>query len=103
MGPDEDHPAIDNNVYTNVNAALNLFFGDFAACACKDVLNVSEDDFEDFVKIARNLTILYDAENDFHPQFEGFNDTIIIKQADVVLLGFPLQFPMKALVENNLK
>lgn len=95
MGPDEDHDNVDNNVYTNVVAAINLFFGDFAGCACKDVLGVSDVDYENFVKIARSLKLLYDAEGDFHPQYEGYVDGTMIKQADVVLLGFPLQFPMK--------
>jgi trehalose/maltose hydrolase-like predicted phosphorylase len=94
MGPDEDAWPIDNNVYTNVNAAINLYFGDFAGCACKDVLKVSDEEHENFVKIAKSLALLYDEAGDFHPQFEKFNDSIIIKQADVVLLGFPLQFPM---------
>jgi protein-glucosylgalactosylhydroxylysine glucosidase len=95
MGPDEDHDDIDNNVYTNVNAAINLFFGDFAGCACKDILGVSETDYEKFEKMARSLKLLYDEAGDFHPQYEGYVDGTNIKQADVVLLGFPLQFPMK--------
>jgi protein-glucosylgalactosylhydroxylysine glucosidase len=100
MGPDEDHFDIDNNVYTNVNAAINLYFGDFAGCACKDVLKVTEADYERFTQIAKSLKLLYDEQRDFHPQFENFNDSMIIKQADVVLLGFPLQFPMKAFVNT---
>jgi protein-glucosylgalactosylhydroxylysine glucosidase len=96
MGPDEDHFDIDNNVYTNVNAAINLFFGDFAGCACKDVLGVSNADYENFAKIARSLRLLYDSQKDYHPQYEGYIDgEEIIKQADAVLLGFPLQFPMQ--------
>jgi protein-glucosylgalactosylhydroxylysine glucosidase len=95
MGPDEDHEDVDNNVYTNVNAAVNLFFGDFAGCACKDILGVSEADYENFEKMARSLKLLYDETGDFHPQYEGYEDGTNIKQADVVLLGFPLQFPMK--------
>lgn len=95
MGPDEDHHDIDNNVYTNVNAAINLYFGDYAGCACKDILNVTDDEHANFVKIAKSLKLLYDEERDFHPQFENYNYETI-KQADVVLLGFPLQFPMNA-------
>lgn len=96
MGPDEDVWDVDNNPYTNVNAAINLYFGDFAICACKDVLKVPEDDYENFAKIARSLVLLYDAEKDYHPQFENFNGSIPVKQADTVLLGFPLQLPMEA-------
>lgn len=93
MGSDEDHPNIDNNVFTNVIAAINLYFGDYAGCACKEVLGTSEADYEKFSKIARSLTLLYDEENDFHPQFEGY-DGEMIKQADVVMIGYPLQYPM---------
>lgn len=96
MGPDEDHPAIDNNGYTNVNAAFNLYFGDFAGCACKDVLRVTEADYENFAKVARSLAVLYDAEKDYHPQYEGYVEGTNIKQADAVLLGYPLQLPMAA-------
>lgn len=95
MGPDEDHHDIDNNVYTNVNAAINLYLGDFANCACKD-FNLGENGGEeDFALIAKSLNLLYDEELDYHPQFEGYNGEEI-KQADAVLLGFPLQLPMKA-------
>lgn len=95
MGPDEDHHDIDNNGYTNVIAAINLYFGDFAGCACKDILGITDADFEKFAKIARSLTLLYDEENDFHPQYEGYAGEEI-KQADAVMLGYPLQYPMKA-------
>lgn len=95
MGPDEDHSNIDNNVFTNVNAAINLYFGDFAGCVCKDVLGISDADYENFAMVAKSLMLLYDAEKDYHPQYEGY-DGADIKQADAVLLGFPLQFPMDA-------
>ncbi|KAG5684457.1 hypothetical protein PVAND_013691 [Polypedilum vanderplanki] len=101
MGPDEDHHDIDNNVYTNVNAAINLYFGDFAGCACREVLGISsENEYKNFSMIAKSLTLLYDKEADFHPQFEGYNGEEI-KQADVVLLGYPLQFPMNAETKRN--
>lgn len=91
MGPDEDHYNVTNNVYTNVIAAINLYFGDFAACTCKEELKELE--AESFAKIAKSLKMVYDKENDYHPQFEGYEGAEI-KQADVVLLGYPLQLPM---------
>jgi trehalose/maltose hydrolase-like predicted phosphorylase len=100
MGPDEDHHDVDNNGYTNVNAAINLYFGDFAGCTCKDVLNLSEEDYANFTKIARSLTLLYDEENDRYPQYEGYNGEEI-KQADVVLIGYPLQLKMKDSTKKN--
>mgnify|MGYP002655284544 CR=1 FL=1 len=95
MGPDEDHDDIDNNVYTNVDAAINLYFGEYAGCACKKEFGWSEADYEKFAKVARSLVLLYDAERDYHPQYEGYEEGTMIKQADAVLLGFPLQLPMK--------
>ena len=95
MGPDEDHHDIDNNAYTNVNAAYNLNFGAFAACVCQNDFRLSKADYENFEKIANSLAVLYDAERDYHPQYEGYAGEDI-KQADTVLLGFPLQLPMNA-------
>lgn len=88
MGPDEDHWDVDNNVYTNVIAAMNLYLGDFADCLCK-----SFKDSIDFAKIARSLKLIYDQEKDYHPQFEGYNISRT-KQADVILVNYPLQLPM---------
>ncbi|KAL7044782.1 hypothetical protein ACKWTF_002049 [Chironomus riparius] len=100
MGPDEDHHDIDNNGYTNVIAAFNLYFGDFAGCHCKNVLNISDNDYKRFEKIAKSLTLLYDKENDRHPQYEGYAGENI-KQADTVMLGYPLQLPMNASTKRN--
>lgn len=76
---------------------MNLYFGEFAACACKDVLRITDEDFENFVEIAKSIKLLYNESEDFHPQYDEFDDSnssFLIKQADVVLLGFPLQFQM---------
>lgn len=95
MGPDEDHHDIDNNVYTNVNAAINLYFGEFASCVCKDLMGLNEDDFAEFTNVAKSIALLYDEKDDFHPQYEGYDVRTEIKQADAILLGFPLGLPMK--------
>lgn len=76
-----------------MNAAINLYFGEFAACTCQDILKLNEEDYENFANIAKSLKLLYDEEKDYHPQFEGY-DGQPIKQADVVLVGYPLQLPM---------
>lgn len=94
MGPDEDVEDIDNNAFTNVAAAINLYFGEFAACVCKGDFRLNEADYENFGKIANSLALVYDAEKDYHPQYEGYNGEFI-KQADAVLIGYPLQLPMK--------
>lgn len=42
--------------------------------------------------IAKQITLLYDRQLDYYPQYDGYTPNIIIKQADVTLLGYPLQF-----------
>lgn len=48
--------------------------------------------------------MLYDSHNDYNPQYDGYNLSIGIKQADVVLLGYPLQYAnvQKTTRKNNL-
>ncbi|XP_055712919.1 protein-glucosylgalactosylhydroxylysine glucosidase-like [Phlebotomus papatasi] len=102
MGPDEDHHNVTNNVYTNVIAGYNLYFSEFASCICRKVLNLQEYEVvEKWSQIARQLTLLHDSEHDYHPQFEGYERGTAIKQADVVLLGFPLQYPMDETTKKN--
>lgn len=52
--------------------------------------------------IAGDIKLPYDAEFDYNPQFDGYNLGSIIKQADAVLLGFPLTFAnMKTSTRRN--
>lgn len=44
--------------------------------------------------IAKSLTLLYDETLKYNPQYEGYEIGTDIKQADIVLLGFPLQYPI---------
>ena len=44
--------------------------------------------------MVRRLSLQYDAELDYHPQFEGYEPGTVIKQADTVLAGYPLMYPM---------
>ncbi|XP_052864011.1 protein-glucosylgalactosylhydroxylysine glucosidase-like [Anopheles cruzii] len=103
MGPDEDHHDVTNNAFTNVMAAHNLFLGEFASCFCSQHAQ-STDEGKDFLRIGRGMTLLYDAQGDFHPQYDGYVDGTLIKQADTVLLIYPLQYPMnEATKANNLR
>lgn len=101
MGPDEDHHDISNNLFTNVVAAHNLMFGDFAGCLCAGVVDSSTAERQEFVKIAKALTEVFDKLRDFHPQYSGYTIGTMIKQADVVLLGYPLEFPMNESTKAN--
>uniref|UniRef100_A0A182NT82 Protein-glucosylgalactosylhydroxylysine glucosidase n=1 Tax=Anopheles dirus TaxID=7168 RepID=A0A182NT82_9DIPT len=103
MGPDEDHWDVSNNAFTNVMAAHNLFFGEFVSCYCGNSL-INEGTRKELLKVARSLTLPYDAEGDFHPQYEGYQIGTPIKQADTVLLIYPLQYPMNETTKaNNLR
>lgn len=44
---------------------------------------------------------MYDPVNDYHPQFEGYEIGTEIKQADVILLGYPFEYPMDATTREN--
>jgi protein-glucosylgalactosylhydroxylysine glucosidase len=68
----------------------------FSECLCGK--NESNDKWNE---IAEKLEILYDPQFDYHPQFEGFAIGTEIKQADAVLIGYPLQFPMNSSTRVN--
>lgn len=40
-------------------------------------------------------------QHDYHPQFDGYEIGRIIKQADAVLIGYPLQFSMNSSTRLN--
>ena len=68
----------------------------FSGCLCGK--NSSNDKWNE---IAEKLQILYDSKYDYHPQFEGFDIGTEIKQADTVLIGYPLLFPMNRSTRLN--
>ena len=57
-------------------------------CAC------DEDRPHVWLDIARRMQILYDKKLDYHPQHLGYQRGETVKQADVVLLGYPIQYAM---------
>lgn len=54
--------------------------------------------------MASRIYLPYNSEKDYNPQYEGYTPDTIIKQADVVLLGYPLQYAniQKTTRRNNL-
>ncbi|XP_055712851.1 protein-glucosylgalactosylhydroxylysine glucosidase-like isoform X2 [Phlebotomus papatasi] len=96
MGPDEDHENVDNNFYTNIAAKQSLQFGDFTACVCSD-----DSDHGNWTYIADNIALPYDSILNYHPQFEGYQPGTQIKQADVILVGYPLQYTMSKSTRQN--
>ncbi|NXJ68026.1 PGGHG glucosidase, partial [Rostratula benghalensis] len=95
MPPDEHHCRVDNSVYTNAVAQRSLIFaadlaGDFSIPVP-----------EEWVDCAKNIKVPFDAEKKYHPEYDGYSPGEPVKQADVVLLGFPLMHPMSPEVRRN--
>uniref|UniRef100_A0A182M495 Glycoside hydrolase family 65 central catalytic domain-containing protein n=1 Tax=Anopheles culicifacies TaxID=139723 RepID=A0A182M495_9DIPT len=67
-------------------------FCSFVSCICGDDVRS-----KNWSEIASQIKFTYDEVADFHLQYEGYLPDTIIKQADAILLGYPLQYPvMKA-------
>ncbi|KFB41477.1 hypothetical protein ZHAS_00009069 [Anopheles sinensis] len=62
----------------------------FVSCLCDNGASAGS---RNWSAIARRIKLPYDDIRDYHPQFEGYRPGTVIKQADTVLLGFPLQYP----------
>nr|XP_026653672.1 protein-glucosylgalactosylhydroxylysine glucosidase [Zonotrichia albicollis] len=95
MPPDEYHSQVDNSAYTNAVARRSL---NFAADLARDLLLPVPEEWEDR---ARKIKVPFDEERKYHPEYDGYSPGEPVKQADVVLLGFPLMHPMSAEVRRN--
>lgn len=65
------------------------FLRRFIECLCQKNISGGK-----WTEIAKHLKLLYDDQLDYHPEFEGYKVGTEIKQADVILLGYPLQYQM---------
>ncbi|XP_009872417.1 PREDICTED: acid trehalase-like protein 1 [Apaloderma vittatum] len=95
MPPDEYHHHVDNSAYTNAVAQQSL---NFAAGVARD-LSIPVP--EEWVDCAQKVKVPFDAEKKYHPEYDGYSPGEPVKQADVVLLGFPLMYPMSPEVRRN--
>ncbi|XP_062051558.1 protein-glucosylgalactosylhydroxylysine glucosidase [Lepus europaeus] len=88
MPPDEYHAGVDNSVYTNALLQSSLRF---AAALAQDLgLPVPDR----WLEVADGIKVPFDPERNFHPEFDGYEPGEEVKQADVVLLGYPVPFPL---------
>ena len=95
MPPDEYHYPVNNSVYTNVVAKMNLLFAKEAAGI------LGREVPKEWVKIAEKLTIPFDSEHNYHPEYEGYTLDKEVKQADAILIGFPLMYEMDKQVSTD--
>jgi trehalose/maltose hydrolase-like predicted phosphorylase len=93
-GPDEYSNGVDDAVYTNAVASLALRNATRAA----QILGESAP--AQWMTIADNLRMPFDEERQVFLQYDGY-DGSLIKQADTVLLIYPVEWPMSAEVASN--
>ncbi|MEU3054675.1 glycosyl hydrolase family 65 protein [Streptomyces griseus] len=87
-GPDEYSNGVDDGVFTNAGAATALRNATRAARVLGHRPPVG------WNRVADRLRIPYDAEKKVFLQYAGYNGSTI-KQADTVLLTYPLEWPME--------
>ena len=88
MPPDEYHYPVNNSVYTNVLAGINLRFAREAANVLgREVPEV-------WTTIAEKMFIPFDSDENYHPEYEGYTLDKEVKQADTILIGYPLMYDM---------
>jgi len=93
-GPDEYSNGVNDGVFTNAGASLALRHATQAAQI------LGEPAPAQWLTIADNLRMPFDATNQVFRQYDGYQGTLI-KQADTVLLIYPLEWPMSADVAAN--
>ncbi|KUL34157.1 haloacid dehalogenase [Streptomyces sp. NRRL F-4489] len=86
-GPDEYSNGVDDAVFTNAGAATALRHAARAATLLGERAPAS------WTAVADRLRIPYDSRRQVFEQYAGYKGTTI-KQADTVLLMYPLQWPM---------
>ncbi|XP_078315125.1 protein-glucosylgalactosylhydroxylysine glucosidase-like isoform X2 [Crassostrea virginica] len=95
MPPDEWHQQVNNSAYTNAVAKLSLLLPEFVGKLQNTKPNPK------YKEIADKIYIPFDKHLDYHPEFDGFTLNTRVKQADVVLLGYPLMFTMTEATRRN--
>ncbi|XP_040017691.1 protein-glucosylgalactosylhydroxylysine glucosidase [Gasterosteus aculeatus] len=95
MPPDEYYYNVDNSVYTNTVAKFSLQF----AVDLADLLQHPAP--EEWQEVAQNLKIPFEEETQYHPEFDGYVKGHPVKQADTVMLGYPLGLPMTPEIRRN--
>ncbi|XP_066108603.1 protein-glucosylgalactosylhydroxylysine glucosidase-like [Saccopteryx bilineata] len=95
MPPDEYHSGVNNSVYTNVLVQNSLRF---AAALARDL---GQPVPSRWLAVAEKIKLPFDLKRDFHPEFDGYEPGEEVKQADVVLLGYPVPFSLTPHVRKN--
>ncbi|KAJ3595880.1 hypothetical protein NHX12_002292 [Muraenolepis orangiensis] len=95
MPPDEYYYNINNSVYTNTVAKFSLEF----AVELANLLQYPAP--KEWQEVADRMRIPFDEKFQYHPEFDGYIKGHPVKQADTVMLGYPLGLPMTPEVRRN--
>ncbi|XP_039665978.1 protein-glucosylgalactosylhydroxylysine glucosidase [Perca fluviatilis] len=95
MPPDEYYYNVNNSVYTNTVAKFSLQF----AVELADRLQHPAP--KEWKEVAEHLKIPFDQEAQYHPEFDGYIKGHPVKQADTVMLGYPLGLQMSPEIRRN--
>lgn len=87
-GPDEYHEHVTDSAFGNAIARATLL------AACELAAPAGAKCNSTFTYVAEHLHIPHDPKQDFHPEFVGFNVSMKIKQADTILMSYPLRVDM---------
>lgn len=87
--PDEYADHKDDSVYTNFIAIQSLKYTVQAA----NLLNINCEECNSYTKLSNDLVILFDSDLGIHPEYYNYRGQKI-KQADVVMLHYPLGMEM---------
>ena len=100
MGPDESVWPVNNSAYTNALAAATLEFAAAAGSVVAEDFPASVRDT--WLRVASGLrdSIPFDTGAQRHPEYDGYEGGVI-KQADAVLLQYPLEVTMPMHVRTN--
>lgn len=95
MPPDEYYYNVNNSVYTNTVAKLSLEFAVELAELLQHPVPA------EWQQVAEHIKIPFDDESQYHPEFDGYIKGHAVKQADTVMLGYPLGLPMSSEIRRN--
>ena len=94
VGPDEYHDHVDDSAYTNAVAALSLrYAAQAAALLGRDPGFAAQwRDFASRIYLPFNASGPGIPEGGLHPEYDQYELGVTVKQADTILLAFPLGF-----------
>ncbi|XP_067942418.1 protein-glucosylgalactosylhydroxylysine glucosidase-like [Watersipora subatra] len=88
MPPDEWHYPVNNSAYTNMAAKLAISFPNEQSQSTLPAKSSREE------PTSTDIYIPFDDKLNYHPEFDGYSvtdpETSQVKQADVILIGYPL-------------